>query len=114
MIPEVHVKLVIRDEAITLKLLDRLYALGATDCWTKSQKIKPLLSYANNGCRFSSEPEASYYADEVAINFLKELISSKPDMFKLIREYNLRPMLEAIRKTQTYVIMFTLFEDISH
>jgi hypothetical protein len=93
MIPEIKVSLIIRGEAITSELLDKFNDLGATKCWAKGQKRTPRLSYADNGCRFSSNPEISYNAHTVAINFLTRLIASNPNLFMIIKKYSLNPML---------------------
>ncbi|HEY3376818.1 MAG TPA: hypothetical protein VGL77_04925 [Armatimonadota bacterium] len=92
MIPEIRVSLVIQDESITSDMLDKFTSLGATRCWTKGQ-LKPLLSYSNNGCRFRSELISSCNADEVAVTFIKKLIEDSPEIFDIMHEYDISPML---------------------
>ncbi len=94
MIPKIYVNLVITGEDITTSLLEKFAKIGASKCWTKDQKIgDSILVRKYDGCEFSFGPIIDYYADEVAIKYLKKLIESNAELFNIILEYNLNPKL---------------------
>jgi len=94
MIPNICVSLRIFGPTVTEDDVSWFRSIGASKCWLQGEsRFGTQMVYEHNGCDFSIDYQDSYYVEEVAMTFLKKLISAKPDLFSYIHEHNFDPIL---------------------
>lgn len=94
MIPRIYVSLRIFEPNVTEDDVSWFRSINASKCWLQGEsRFGIQMAYEHNGCDFSIDYQDSYYVEEVAMTFLKKLISAKPGLFPYIREHNFDPML---------------------